>query len=46
MLLSTLLEGYRWSPLAVAGAVLALLGLVIALRAKAGLDEAARSPSR
>lgn len=34
MLLSTLLEGYRWSELAVAGSVLALLGLVIALRAK------------
>lgn len=38
MLLSTLLEGYRWSMLAVAGSALALLGLVIALRA--------RSPSR
>jgi drug/metabolite transporter (DMT)-like permease len=34
MLLSTLLEGYRWSALAVAGSGLALLGLVIALRAK------------
>jgi drug/metabolite transporter (DMT)-like permease len=34
MLLSTLLEGYHWSALAVAGSVLALLGLVIALRAK------------
>ncbi len=34
MLLSTLLEGYRWSALAVAGSVLALVGLVIALRAK------------
>ena len=34
MLLSTLLEGYRWSGLAIAGSVLALLGLVIALRAK------------
>jgi len=34
MLLSTLLEGYRWSPLAMAGSALALLGLVIALRAK------------
>jgi drug/metabolite transporter (DMT)-like permease len=34
MLLSTLLEGYRWSALAVAGSALALLGLVIALRAK------------
>jgi drug/metabolite transporter (DMT)-like permease len=34
MLLSTLLEGYRWSALAGCGAALALLGLVIALRAK------------
>jgi drug/metabolite transporter (DMT)-like permease len=34
MLLSTLLEGYRWSALALAGSALALLGLVIALRAK------------
>lgn len=32
--MSTLLEGYRWSALAIAGAVLSLLGLVIALRAK------------
>lgn len=30
--LSTLFEGYRWSPLAVVGAVLAISGLVIALR--------------
>lgn len=34
ILLSTLLEGYRWSALAMAGSALALLGLVIALRAK------------
>lgn len=34
MLLSTLFEGYRWSALAVAGAVLALAGLVIALRSR------------
>ena len=34
MLMSTLLEGYRWSALAVAGSGLALLGLIIALRAK------------
>jgi hypothetical protein len=34
MLLSTLLEGYRWTELALAGSALALLGLVIALRAK------------
>ena len=34
MVISTLLEGYQWSALAVGGAVLALIGLVIALRAK------------
>ncbi len=34
MLLSTLFEGYRWSPLAGAGALLALAGLVVALRAR------------
>ncbi|WP_336979296.1 DMT family transporter [Altererythrobacter fulvus] len=38
MLISTLAEGYRWSLLSAAGAVLALLGMVLALRA--------RSPSR
>ena len=31
MLLSTLFEGYRWSPLPAAGAALAMIGLVIAL---------------
>ncbi|MES1972783.1 MAG: DMT family transporter [Pseudomonadota bacterium] len=34
MLLSTLFEGYRWSWLAAAGAVLTMVGLVIALRAR------------
>lgn len=34
MLLSTLFEGYRWSPLAAAGAALAGVGLIIALRAR------------
>ncbi|WP_288458482.1 EamA family transporter [uncultured Sphingomonas sp.] len=34
MLLSTLFEGYRWSPLAVAGGVLAGIGLVVALSAR------------
>lgn len=38
MLLSTAFEGYRWSVLALAGSTLAMLGLVLALRA--------RSPSR
>jgi drug/metabolite transporter (DMT)-like permease len=35
MSLSTAFEGYRWSALAVAGAVLALIGLVVALRSRA-----------
>ena len=34
MLLSTVFEGYRWSLLAASGAVLAGIGLVIALRAR------------
>lgn len=38
MLLSTLFEGYRWSGLAITGSLLAMLGLVLALRA--------RNPSR
>lgn len=38
MLISTLAEGYRWSLVSAAGAMLALLGMVLALRA--------RSPSR
>jgi drug/metabolite transporter (DMT)-like permease len=32
MIISTFAEGYRWSPLALAGGALALAGLVIALR--------------
>jgi drug/metabolite transporter (DMT)-like permease len=35
MLLSTLFEGYSWSALAVAGGLIALAGLVIALRSRA-----------
>lgn len=34
MTLSTLFEGYRWSLLAAAGSALAMLGLVLALRAR------------
>lgn len=34
MALSSLFEGYRWSPLALAGGALALAGLLIALRAR------------
>jgi drug/metabolite transporter (DMT)-like permease len=32
MAISTVMEGYRWTPLAAAGAMLALAGLVVALR--------------
>ena len=35
MLISTFAEGYHWSPLAIAGCVIALAGLVIALGARA-----------
>lgn len=35
MLISTVAEGYRWTGLAVAGAALAISGMVIALRTKA-----------
>lgn len=34
MLISTAFEGYRWSTLAIAGALLATVGLVVALRAR------------
>ena len=34
MLISTLVEGYRWTGLAASGALLAVAGMVIALRAK------------
>ena len=34
MLISTLIEGYQWSALAVAGAVLGTLGMILALRAR------------
>lgn len=34
MVFSTVFEGYRWSLLAAAGAVLAMIGLVVALRAR------------
>lgn len=34
MLISTLVEGYEWSPLAGSGAVLAMAGMVLALRAR------------
>ena len=44
MLISTSLEGYRWSLLAAAGCALALVGLVVALKAKSAASEA--NPSR
>ncbi len=34
MALSTLFEGYRWTPLAAAGGALAMVGLVVALRSR------------
>ena len=34
MTISTFLEGYRWTPIAAAGAVLTIVGLLIALRAR------------
>ncbi|MEC3912499.1 EamA family transporter [Sphingobium sp. CR2-8] len=34
MLISTVMEGYRWSALAILGALLAIAGMAIALRAK------------
>jgi drug/metabolite transporter (DMT)-like permease len=33
MAISTILEGYRWSPLAISGGLLTIAGLIIALRA-------------
>jgi drug/metabolite transporter (DMT)-like permease len=36
MAISTMLEGYRWTPLNIAGAVLALIGMMWALRARVG----------
>ncbi len=38
MILSTLFEGYLWSPLALAGGFVALLGLLIALRSRPAGD--------
>jgi len=35
MLISTVVEGYRWSALAIVGALLAIAGMAIALRSKA-----------
>jgi len=34
MLISTLIEGYEWSPLAIAGATLGTFGMIVALRAR------------
>lgn len=38
MVLSTLFEGYHWSTLAVAGAVLAMIGLLVALSGRKALN--------
>ncbi len=53
MVISTFLEGYRWTPLAVTGGLLALAGMAVALRARSvpaaepapDADRTARSPS-
>jgi hypothetical protein len=34
MAISTVAEGYRWSPLALAGGMLGIAGLIIALRSR------------
>jgi drug/metabolite transporter (DMT)-like permease len=44
MAISTGVEGYRWSPLAIAGGVLALAGMIIALRAERPAPEMEREP--
>ena len=48
MLISTFVEGYRWSALAAAGAVLGMAGMLIALRAKTApvQPSSAANPSR
>ena len=46
MLISTFVEGYDWSLLAAAGAVLGIAGMVIALRARTAPAASAANPSR
>jgi drug/metabolite transporter (DMT)-like permease len=46
MAISTFLEGYRWSGLAIAGAGLALLGMVVALRGREAPISKPASPLR
>lgn len=46
MVISTLLEGYQWTPLAIGGAVLAMSGLIVALRARQVPVSSDASPSR
>ncbi len=46
MVISTLLEGYQWTPLAIGGAALAMGGLVVALRARQVPLSSDSSPSR
>lgn len=51
MLISTVIEGYAWSPLAAGGALLGMAGMLIALRAKSApakvIDQSSEaSPSR
>lgn len=51
MLISTMIEGYAWSPLALGGAVLGLAGMTVALRARSVpaadiVQSSAANPSR
>lgn len=46
MVISTLLEGYQWTPLAIGGAALAMAGLLVALRARQVPVSSEASPSR
>ncbi len=45
LILSTLFEGYRWTSLAAAGAVVALAGLVIALGGRRAVSDTLAAPS-
>ena len=46
MLISTFVEGYAWTPLAAAGAILGMAGMVIALRARSAPPATSAEPSR
>jgi hypothetical protein len=46
MTLSTMFEGYRWSPLAIGGAVLAIGGMLLALAGGANVCDCPTQPAR